>query len=205
MHCSRIEIGHRADNAYPHMLGDMMSNGVKPQRDASTQAGRIAQGGRAVHRGALGMVQEGHEGMKGGEEEIPAQAWRRGVLVGGTKRAGRNSRAVAGVLWSGILTGASLVVVDGNAWGTLPSVVRSADVPFVRHAANCVPATFVFAYSLATTTHLALHTWHPQQAMDVNLHPPDDYSHRFFIWHEWIQVCTVAQTRTPCRYSHHLS
>lgn len=26
-------------------------------------------------------------------------------------------------------------------------------------------------------------------AMDINdLHPPDDYSHRFFIWHEWIQV-----------------
>jgi mediator of RNA polymerase II transcription subunit 6 len=25
--------------------------------------------------------------------------------------------------------------------------------------------------------------------MDINdLHPPDDYSHRFFIWHEWIQV-----------------
>ncbi|EDR16056.1 uncharacterized protein LACBIDRAFT_301761 [Laccaria bicolor S238N-H82] len=25
--------------------------------------------------------------------------------------------------------------------------------------------------------------------MDVNdLHPPDDYSHRFFIWHEWIQA-----------------
>jgi mediator of RNA polymerase II transcription subunit 6 len=25
--------------------------------------------------------------------------------------------------------------------------------------------------------------------MDINdLHPADDYSHRFFIWHEWIQV-----------------
>lgn len=25
--------------------------------------------------------------------------------------------------------------------------------------------------------------------MDLNdLHPPDDYSHRFFIWHEWIQA-----------------
>jgi len=25
--------------------------------------------------------------------------------------------------------------------------------------------------------------------MDLNdLHPPDDYTHRFFIWHEWIQV-----------------
>ncbi|KAK0208453.1 MED6-domain-containing protein [Desarmillaria ectypa] len=25
--------------------------------------------------------------------------------------------------------------------------------------------------------------------MDINdLHPPDDYSHRFFIWHEWIQA-----------------
>ncbi|TBU34961.1 MED6-domain-containing protein [Dichomitus squalens] len=24
--------------------------------------------------------------------------------------------------------------------------------------------------------------------MEVDLHPPDDYSHRFFIWHEWIQA-----------------
>ena len=25
--------------------------------------------------------------------------------------------------------------------------------------------------------------------MDLDdLHPVDDYSHRFFIWHEWIQV-----------------
>ncbi|KAI0823053.1 MED6-domain-containing protein [Trametes gibbosa] len=24
--------------------------------------------------------------------------------------------------------------------------------------------------------------------MDIDLHPPDDYSHRFFIWHEWIQA-----------------
>jgi len=23
---------------------------------------------------------------------------------------------------------------------------------------------------------------------NLDLHPPDDYSHRFFIWHEWIQV-----------------
>lgn len=29
-------------------------------------------------------------------------------------------------------------------------------------------------------------------AMEVSdLHPPDDYSHRFFIWHEWIQVITT--------------
>lgn len=29
----------------------------------------------------------------------------------------------------------------------------------------------------------------PPLRMDINdLHPPDDYSHRFFIWHEWIQV-----------------
>jgi len=28
--------------------------------------------------------------------------------------------------------------------------------------------------------------------MDLNdLHPPDDYSHRFFIWHEWIQVSNL--------------
>lgn len=32
------------------------------------------------------------------------------------------------------------------------------------------------------------------RAMDlVDLHPPDDYSHRFFIWHEWIQARFVAQ------------
>lgn len=28
--------------------------------------------------------------------------------------------------------------------------------------------------------------------MELNdLHPADDYSHRFFIWHEWIQVCAT--------------
>ncbi|KAF5356291.1 hypothetical protein D9756_004196 [Leucocoprinus leucothites] len=28
-----------------------------------------------------------------------------------------------------------------------------------------------------------------RQPMDLNdLHPPDDYTHRFFIWHEWIQA-----------------
>jgi hypothetical protein len=28
--------------------------------------------------------------------------------------------------------------------------------------------------------------------MDLSdLHPQDDYSHRFFIWHEWIQVSSV--------------
>lgn len=29
----------------------------------------------------------------------------------------------------------------------------------------------------------------------VDLHPPDDYSHRFFIWHEWIQVCFPRELR----------
>ncbi|KIJ68682.1 hypothetical protein HYDPIDRAFT_24936 [Hydnomerulius pinastri MD-312] len=29
--------------------------------------------------------------------------------------------------------------------------------------------------------------------MDINdLHPSDDYSHRFFIWHEWIQASPIA-------------
>ena len=33
-------------------------------------------------------------------------------------------------------------------------------------------------------------TCSPSTAMDVSdLHPPDDKSHRLFIWHEWIQVC----------------
>ena len=60
------------------------------------------------------MVQEGHCGEAGGEEEAPARSWRRVVLVCGTKRAERNSRAVAGALRAGILTGAKPVVVNGN-------------------------------------------------------------------------------------------
>ncbi len=35
--------------------------------------------------------------------------------------------------------------------------------------------------------------------MDVDLHPPDDYSHRFFIWHEWIQV-----THSLMHQNHHV-
>ena len=35
---------------------------------------------------------------------------------------------------------------------------------------------------------------------NVDLHPPDDYSHRFFIWHEWIQVRLVHAS--PFRNSH---
>jgi len=36
---------------------------------------------------------------------------------------------------------------------------------------------------------LWLSTAHHYSQMDLNdLHPPDDYSHRFFIWHEWILV-----------------
>lgn len=31
---------------------------------------------------------------------------------------------------------------------------------------------------------------------NVDLHPPDDYSHRFFIWHEWIQV-SFPENRAP--------
>jgi mediator of RNA polymerase II transcription subunit 6 len=32
-------------------------------------------------------------------------------------------------------------------------------------------------------------------SMDINdLHPTEDYSHRFFIWHEWIQVCPVTRS-----------
>ena len=34
--------------------------------------------------------------------------------------------------------------------------------------------------------------------LDLNdLHPPDDYSHRFFIWHEWIQVSVLGQLSSP--------
>ncbi|PSR80735.1 hypothetical protein PHLCEN_2v6651 [Hermanssonia centrifuga] len=34
-----------------------------------------------------------------------------------------------------------------------------------------------------------LDTIDSEQTMELNdLHPPDDYSHRFFIWHEWIQA-----------------
>ena len=40
--------------------------------------------------------------------------------------------------------------------------------------------------------------------MDLNdLHPPDDYSHRFFIWHEWIQV-RPSQASALCQsYLHY--
>ncbi|THH09885.1 hypothetical protein EW145_g1721 [Phellinidium pouzarii] len=35
--------------------------------------------------------------------------------------------------------------------------------------------------------------------MDLDdLHPVDDYSHRFFIWHEWIQVCSFSQQEKLC-------
>ena len=40
---------------------------------------------------------------------------------------------------------------------------------------------------------------------NVDLHPPDDYSHRFFIWHEWIQVSfppkKATTTVSECRLS----
>ncbi|KAJ7462742.1 MED6-domain-containing protein [Mycena galericulata] len=37
--------------------------------------------------------------------------------------------------------------------------------------------------------------------MDVNdLHPPDDYSHRFFIWHEWIQANGPLTTENVFEY-----
>ena len=35
-----------------------------------------------------------------------------------------------------------------------------------------------------------------------DLHPPDDYSHRFFIWHEWIQV-SLPGIR-PSKHSSHI-
>ena len=36
--------------------------------------------------------------------------------------------------------------------------------------------------------------------MDINdLHPPDDYSHRFFIWHEWIQVSLFFSMIIPLK------
>ncbi|EEB92403.1 hypothetical protein MPER_09092 [Moniliophthora perniciosa FA553] len=37
--------------------------------------------------------------------------------------------------------------------------------------------------------------------MDVSdLHPPDDYSHRFFIWHEWIQANGPLTTENVFEY-----
>jgi len=37
--------------------------------------------------------------------------------------------------------------------------------------------------------------------MDINdLHPPDDYSHRFFIWHEWIQANGPLSTENVFEY-----
>ncbi|KAF8736736.1 hypothetical protein AX14_014059 [Amanita brunnescens Koide BX004] len=34
----------------------------------------------------------------------------------------------------------------------------------------------------------------------VDLHPPDDYSHRFFIWHEWIQANGPLTTENVFEY-----
>ncbi|KAJ6627285.1 MED6 mediator sub complex component-domain-containing protein [Mycena sp. CBHHK59/15] len=37
--------------------------------------------------------------------------------------------------------------------------------------------------------------------MDISdLHPPDDYSHRFFIWHEWIQANGPLTTKNVFEY-----
>ncbi|KAH7927365.1 MED6-domain-containing protein [Leucogyrophana mollusca] len=37
--------------------------------------------------------------------------------------------------------------------------------------------------------------------MDINdLHPPDDYSHRFFIWHEWLQANGPLTTENVFEY-----
>ncbi|KAF8807261.1 MED6-domain-containing protein [Phlegmacium glaucopus] len=37
--------------------------------------------------------------------------------------------------------------------------------------------------------------------MDINdLHPPDDYSHRFFIWHEWMQANGPLTTENVFEY-----
>ena len=36
---------------------------------------------------------------------------------------------------------------------------------------------------------------------NVDLHPPDDYTHRFFIWHEWIQVGFPRKSRPPKAHS----
>ncbi|KAF8168259.1 MED6 mediator sub complex component-domain-containing protein [Crassisporium funariophilum] len=37
--------------------------------------------------------------------------------------------------------------------------------------------------------------------MDINdLHPPDDYTHRFFIWHEWIQANGPLTTENVFEY-----
>ncbi|KIL70985.1 hypothetical protein M378DRAFT_155935 [Amanita muscaria Koide BX008] len=34
----------------------------------------------------------------------------------------------------------------------------------------------------------------------IDLHPPDDYSHRFFIWHEWIQANGLLTTENVFEY-----
>jgi len=39
---------------------------------------------------------------------------------------------------------------------------------------------------------------HTSTDMDLtDLHPQDDYSHRFFIWHEWIQVSNTGFSSCP--------
>ncbi|KAF9648511.1 MED6-domain-containing protein [Thelephora ganbajun] len=38
---------------------------------------------------------------------------------------------------------------------------------------------------------------------NIDLHPPDDYSHRFFIWHEWIQANGPLTTQNVFDYFSH--
>src|ERR1700749_4582466 len=39
-----------------------------------------------------------------------------------------------------------------------------------------------------------------ERVMDSDLHPVDDYSHRFFIWHEWIQANGPLNTENVFDY-----
>ena len=97
--------------------------------------------------------------------------------------------------------------------GTSPSSVRSADDPGPVRAArghlrpSHSPGSGQPNLRLLSDHHRFSRSPHlaRRQAMDVNLHPPDDYSHRFFIWHEWIQVLTISQTPLSRSCSHHLS
>ena len=57
--------------------------------------------------------------------------------------------------------------------------------------------------SRRSTLHLVYKLCQSQpRAMDlVDLHPPDDYSHRFFIWHEWIMASLIVQALPLSHYS----
>lgn len=81
--------------------------------------------------------------------------------------------------------------------GKVAVTVRRAASP-ARPTANRSPATPPALPPTTTSSSSKHSSKHPKHIMDIDLHPPDDYSHRFFIWHEWILVrSSQAVDRVP--------